>query len=200
MLHIAADANHEAFIRHAIRSQDTYEFHQALATKRYPSSSTPYYCCKDTKIKRLLAWMETQKDAYPLYSAPCALFFYSTEDRPNAVLEVQSLKEAFHEIGIFPKISPNPTSTDIFEHIRTQQARKVSAMIVVMMFHGDAGVVRVGDEVLPIRTVLQHMDSPILKGIPKVSETWSDSFKNLITFGKIYHKTYKSGGLWLSHK
>ena len=168
MLHIAARVNHEAFIRHAIRSQDAYEFHQALTYRRWPFFSTPYYCCKDTKIKQLLAWMETQKDAYPLLSPPSALFFYGTIDRPNAFLEMQSLKEAFHEIGISPKIIRNPTSADVFEHIiRTQQAGEVSAMIVVMMFHGDAGVVEVGNELLPICKVLQHMDSQKLERSPE---------------------------------
>ena len=68
-----------------------------------------------------------------------------------------------------PFVKLNPTEGEVFSIIRENQEAEVSALIVVMMSHGDSGVIKVKDKEMHINSIVKQMNSTQLKDIPKVS-------------------------------
>lgn len=168
LLHMAASISHTHLIRKMLSTQAIDEIIRALLMGN-SSRLIPYYCTKDKDARNLLAWAETQVDCYPLVTPPRAVIFYSDEDRPNAGEERDSLMEILPMFGIVPVVKLNPSQKDIFSIIRENQDGEVSALIVVVMCHGDSGVIRVKDMKMPIDQILRQMNVTSLKDIPKVS-------------------------------
>lgn len=169
ILHLAAAANHISFISKVLSTQDTEEVTEALLMKD-SNGLIPYHITKDKEIQKLLAWAETQIDCYPLVTPPRIVIFFSDEDRSRAQEECDSLLDALPMFRMTPVIKLNPTENEIFSVIRENQEGDISALIIVMMTHGDSGVVKVhGDRYMSINSIIKQMNSSKIREIPKVN-------------------------------
>lgn len=167
LMHLAAAINHQLFVRKAIATQDITEIHQAVL-KRNADGLIPYYLTEVPEIRQLLAWAETQDGCYPLITQPRLVIFYSDEDRPGSEEERESFMKILPELGMEAVVKKNPSEDDIYDLIRQSQDGELSALIVMMMSHGDSGTIKVKDKHLPIRNIILQMNSSKLLGIPKV--------------------------------
>lgn len=169
LLHIAAAADHKGFITRVIQTQDMTEISDALRS-RNSYGCTPYHSCKSGQLPNILAWTEQQRKSYPLLQPPRVLIFYSDTDRPGCDAELRSFEDALPYIGVTePSVILNPTKQEIFRMIRENQEGEVSALVVVVMSHGDSGRVNVADGQLALKEIMMQMNSSKLKGIPKVT-------------------------------
>lgn len=167
ILHLAASVNHERLIRKILHTEETTEINQALQ-KKNAKGLTPYFKTKTQSIRRLLAWSESQLGCYPLVTPPRVVIFFSNQDRPGSVMEKDSFVKILPKFNIEPRIVLNPTKEVIYNTIRESQTGEVSALIVVIMSHGDKGTVIVRDGHMPINKILMQMNPIALSCIPKV--------------------------------
>lgn len=166
-LHLAASIDHIQFIRRIISTQDGNEVQQALF-KKNADGLIPYYMATTEPTLRLLAWSESQLGCYPLVAPPRVVVFYSDTDRPGSDTEKESFIRMLPRFGIEPQVVLNPTEKDVYDIIRENQTGELSALVVVIMTHGDRGTVTVKNGNMPIDSILMQMNPTRLSGIPKV--------------------------------
>lgn len=174
-LHLAANVNHERFIRRLICTQDTDEIDKALLGKNI-DGHTPGQLTQNQRVRRLLAWVESQHRYYPLITQPRVVVFFSSQDRPGSDGEKDSIVGTLSKLKIDSRVKENPTQRDVYVIIRANQTGEVSALIVVVMSHGDSGTVAVADGNMQINNILKQMNPQILTGVPKVTPNSSCYF------------------------
>lgn len=167
LLHLAASVNNLQFIKKAITCQHSQEVTHALLSKNN-RGLIPYYLSTSSDVRLVLAWAETQKGCYPLITPPRMVVFYSDVDRPGFNTERDSILRICPSLSLSPLVKRNPTEDDVYRLIRESQTGDVSALIVVIMSHGDSGTVKVQDKHMKIKNILHQMNPSTLKGVPKV--------------------------------
>ena len=168
IMHTAAMLNHEKLVRRIVGTQ-VHEDLICAVQRRNRYGLTPHHLTEDMALKNFLAWVEFQHRCYPLHSPIKVVIFFSDENRPGAQAELRSLTESLRGIEQTTTVIRNPTQDDLYRRIReSQEGENVSALLVVMMSHGNSGTVKLQDGSLPINNVLMQMNSSKLKDVPKV--------------------------------
>ena len=138
------------------------------------AGKTPYDLAKSYEVRNLLYQTEKMRHYYDLPTKPCVLIMFSTEDGLDAA-EIKEFCKAFPE-SHFNVLGPHQdlTRKEMLQKItEARQQRNISALIVAISGHGEAGVVCAKDqEDVKIQDIINGMSPPAtkeMKGKPKVN-------------------------------
>lgn len=115
-------------------------------------------------------WSEGQEGFFYLPTPPVVLIMYSTEDRQGAEDERLQLSEVLPDFNVQTRERSNLRKQQMLDEIRLAQMNDdISALMVIIMSHGQQGAVTATDGDLSIQDILRQMCVPFLEGKPKVS-------------------------------
>lgn len=121
-------------------------------------------------VREQLMWSEGQEGFFYLPTPPVVLIMYSTEDRQGAEDERLQLSEVLPDFNVQTRERSNLRKQQMLDEIRLAQMNDdISALMVIIMSHGQQGAVTATDGDLSIQDILRQMCVPFLEGKPKVS-------------------------------
>ena len=170
LLHLAAQNNHLLLTKQIISNCSDLQEHlnQVLLSPNYYRKK-PSDLATETETQNLLLWAEDQIGYYTLVSPPNVLVIYSTDSRPGFEEELESLTNTLAILSWPSVICKDPTENEVFTATGSlQKSDDVSAMVVVIMSHGERGSVWASDKLVPIRDILLQINPPSMNGKPKV--------------------------------
>ncbi|KAM4888632.1 caspase-14 [Thomomys bottae] len=119
-----------------------------------------------------------KEEAYDMSGARLALTLCVTEERDGSGVDMEAVKHMFHQLRFKNKMIKNPTSQQFLDEMKTFQEtldewpEPVSCAFVVLMAHGDAGLLKGVDEEMvkldDIFEALNNRNCKALRGRPKV--------------------------------
>ena len=120
--------------------------------------------------EQLLAWARKQEGAYYLRYPPTVLVMYTTLDRPGAADEYDELKASISLFRVKTTTLVDFTRAQMLDALNNarESTSPLSALIVIIMSHGVRGAVSASDGLIGINTIMSHMSSGHMDGIPKV--------------------------------
>ena len=121
--------------------------------------------------EQLLAWARKQEGAYYLRYPPTVLVMYTTLDRPGAADEYDELKASISLFRVKTTTLVDFTRAQLLDALKNarESTSPLSALIVIIMSHGVRGAVSASDGLIGINTIMSHMSSGHMDGIPKVN-------------------------------
>lgn len=145
---------------------------RSLLVQTDESNRTVYQVATTENVRQFLDWTDAtlQEDLYYLPTPPVVLVMYTTADRPGADDELEELSKTIRKFNLRGSLQGDLTREGMLAAIRRQQEShpELSALIVIIMSHGQRGAVQAKDKPVSINDILMQMNSGYLNGKPKV--------------------------------
>lgn len=140
-----------------------------LLEHRDAKGKTPYQKSSNT-VRTLFRWIKRQQGFYFLPTPPTVLIMYSTENREGAEEECRDLLSILPKFNVKTTVKKNLTKDEMMQAIRDAQDQddQLSALIVIVMCHGQKGAIWARDGAVNIDKLLLQMNSGKVNGKPKV--------------------------------
>ena len=165
----------------------TIEQWKNMMAMRNFAGELPFTVAKSTKMKKLLRFIGTNDGFYSLTSSPHIITMYlNNEERGRSAKSKKAVDDEVEAVrcaveGLEKANSDeclNPTRDVMLAKVKSGFTNTPSALVVIIMAHGGSGQLLAAkdektkdkrEQVVKIDDLLTNMDTPELKGRPKVN-------------------------------